>query len=70
MIHQTLIYKLQIFVCSAPMISLWFEPPVPVRWDSLARAWTTEGFYDIKFNEATLQLSFRSIRFGTFAFGK
>ncbi len=52
------------------MISLWFEPPVPVRWDSLARAWTTEGFYDIKFNEATLQLSFRSIRFGTFAFGK
>jgi cancer susceptibility candidate protein 1 len=53
----------------SPKISLWFEPPIPVAWDPSKRAWTTEGFYDVKFNESTLALSFRTVRFGNFAFG-
>lgn len=50
---------------SLPKTALWFEPPIPVRWDEESRIWVDTGFYDMKFNEESLHLSVRTTNFGT-----
>jgi len=47
--------------------ALWFEPPTVVKWEAEKGYWTTEGFFDIKFDEGKQTLSFRTINFGIFA---
>ena len=37
------------------------------RWEPAKRYWSTEGFYDIRFDEGKQTLSFRTISFGIFA---
>ena len=59
--------KLVLVHLKLPSSSLWFEPPTIVRWESTRQHWTTEGFFDIKFDEGKQTLSFRTINFGIFA---
>ena len=51
--------KLVLVHLKLPSSSLWFEPPTIVRWESTKQFWTTEGFFDIKFDEGKQTLSFR-----------
>ena len=59
--------KLVLVHLKLPSSSLWFEPPTIVRWQPEKKIWSTEGFYDIKFDEGKQTLSFRTISFGIFA---
>lgn len=59
--------KLVLVKLKLPSSSMWFEPPTIVRWEHEHRYWSTEGFYDIKFDEGKQTLSFRTISFGIFA---
>ena len=43
--------KLVLVHLKLPSSSLWFEPPTIVRWQPEKKIWSTEGFYDIKFDE-------------------
>ena len=47
--------------------ALWFEPPTIVKWEAEKGYWSTEGFFDVKFDEGKQTLSFRTINFGIFA---
>lgn len=59
--------KLVLVHLKLPSSSLWFEPPTIVRWEPEKQYWSTEGFYDTKFDEGKQTLSFRTISFGIFA---
>ena len=59
--------KLVLVHLKLPSSSLWFEPPTIVRWEADKQYWSTEGFYDTKFDEGKQTLSFRTISFGIFA---
>ncbi|XP_037070537.1 dynein intermediate chain CFAP94, axonemal-like [Pollicipes pollicipes] len=49
-----------------PDTTLWFEPPFFVRWDDERTFWSTEGFYDSRYNEETYVLQSRTLRLGLF----
>ncbi|XP_043220818.1 dynein axonemal intermediate chain 7-like isoform X3 [Amphibalanus amphitrite] len=49
-----------------PETTLWFEPPFFVRWDEDRSCWSTEGFYDTRYNEETYVLQARTLRLGLF----
>ena len=59
--------KLVLVELKLPASSLWFEPPTIVRWEKDKKYWSTEGFYDTKFDEGKQTLTFRTISFGIFA---
>ncbi|CAB4060013.1 CASC1 [Lepeophtheirus salmonis] len=59
--------KLVLVYLKLPSSALWFEPPTIVRWESEKGYWSTNGFYDIKFDEGKQTLSFRTLSFGIFA---
>ena len=59
--------KLVLVHLKLPSTVLWFEPPIIVRWEADKQYWSTEGFFDTKFDEGKQQLSFRTINFGIFA---
>ena len=59
--------KLVLVHLKLPSSSLWFEPPTIVRWEPNKQYWSTEGFFDTKFDEGKQMLSFRTINFGIFA---
>ena len=59
--------KLVLVHLKLPSSSLWFEPPTIVRWEPKKQYWSTEGFFDTKFDEGKQMLSFRTINFGIFA---
>ena len=59
--------KLVLVHLKLPSSSLWFEPPTIVRWEPVKQYWSTDGFFDIKFDEGKQMLSFRTINFGIFA---
>ena len=40
-----------------------------MRWEAEFRIWSTEGFHDIRFNEDSLQLSFKTTMFGIIGLG-
>eukprot|EP00095_Tigriopus_kingsejongensis_P003535 snap_masked-scaffold106_size358372-processed-gene-1.3 protein:Tk03535 transcript:snap_masked-scaffold106_size358372-processed-gene-1.3-mRNA-1 annotation:"axonemal 84 kda protein" len=59
--------KLVLVKLKLPASSMWFEPPTIVRWEHEKRFWSTEGFFDVKFDEGKQTLTFRTISFGIFA---
>ena len=59
--------KLVLVHLKLPSTVLWFEPPIIVRWEAEKQHWSTEGFFDTKFDEGKQTLSFRTINFGIFA---
>ncbi|CAG7823625.1 unnamed protein product [Allacma fusca] len=61
--------KLVLLDLKVPRTALWFEPPIPVLWDPVRRFWSTDGFYDIRFNEDQLHLTLRTSKFGIIGLG-
>lgn len=59
--------KLVLVHLKLPSSSLWFEPPTIVCWEPNKAYWSTDGFFDMKFDEGKQMLSFRTINFGIFA---
>ena len=51
---------------SLPRSVIWFDQPVPVRWENELYIWTTDGFHEPKFDPETLKFTVRTSRFGIF----
>lgn len=52
-----------------PKKTLWFETPVPTRWDPEEMIWSKEGFHEVKFDYETNRLEFRTQSLGIIGLG-
>lgn len=59
------------FLCSRrlPDFIIWFEPPLVAHWIPEKKIWSTEGVYDVKYNEEKQNITFRTTRLGIHGLG-